>query len=162
VKKIAVEVKKHSQDITNIVTSLGTITKELSDLKKKAATCCPMTANTCHMNPEITVSPVEATHDVQDNDSVKTEDVKNLLSDIPSDGDDDIVNEVIADDPAVMESQPSLEEPPISDQPMPTNYKSMSVDELKNESYEDLKRFCRSEGLSTKGTKDALIARIKA
>ena len=32
-KKVAVEVKKHSQDITNIATSLATLNKHIEDLK---------------------------------------------------------------------------------------------------------------------------------
>ncbi len=146
VKKIAVEVKKHGQDITNIITSLATITKELGDLKKKAAVCS--TSGVCKIAPVVTAQEV-VEHEVQeDNESVNTDEVKNLLSDIPDD-------EGNVDDPQdVLEEE--LESTTVKD------YKSMSVEELKLEKYDDIKEYCKTNSINAKGTKDVLIQRIKA
>lgn len=148
VKKIAVEVKKHGQDITNIITSLATITKELGDLKKKAASCS--VGGVCKVNPvvtaqEIVETAVEEEVVVEDNDSVNTDEVKNLLSDIPDD-----------------EDIPDVSHDVLEESTTKKDYKSLSVEELKQEKYDDLKDYCKTNGINAKGTKDVLIQRIKA
>jgi hypothetical protein len=151
VKKIAVEVKKHGQDIPNIVTSLATITKELGELKKKAAACS--VGGVCQVKPVITAQEVveqeEPESEPDDDDSVATEDVKHLLSDIPDDeGNDDTAPDVLEEE--------FLEETSAKD------YKSMSAEELKHEKYDDLKEYCKNNNINAKGTKDVLIQRIRA
>ena len=144
VKKIAVEVKKHGQDIANIITSLATITKELGDLKKKAAACS--VGGVCQIKPVITAQEVLETveEEEQDDDSVNTDEVKNLLSDIPDD-----------------EGTPDVAQDILEEESSTKNYKSMSVEELKQEKYDDLKEYCKTNGINAKGTKDVLIQRIK-
>lgn len=152
VKKIAVEVKKHGQDITNIVTSLATITKELGELKKKAV-ACSAASNICQVKPVITaqevVETIQEESEPDDDDSVATEEVKHLLSDIPDDeGNDDTAPDVLEEE--------FLEETSAKD------YKSMSVEELKHEKYDNLKEYCKNNNINAKGTKDVLIQRIRA
>jgi len=144
-KKIAVEVKKHSTDIANIVNNLAILNKDFGELKKKAA-ACPV-AGACAAKPQINIAaaaqPVVQVAEAapgapipeDDTSSVDTNDVKNLLSDIP-DGDDDTAHE---DAPA--------------DAPKAAvNWTDMTIEQLKKE--------CKSAGLSTKGTKDVLVGRL--
>lgn len=148
-KKVAVEVKKQSTDIANIVTNLATVNKDLNDLKKKAAACCP--GGACPLpgagaaKPQINVAaapivqvaeaaPGAAAPPAEDDvSSVDTNDVKNLLSDIPDDVDED--------DPA--------DGAPVAPQPA---WAEMTIEQLKKE--------CKSAGLSTKGTKEVLVGRL--
>lgn len=187
VKKIAVETKKNSQDVQNLITSISTLTKEVTELKKRcsvvggacavvggaaAAASCKLPV--MNVTPKVVVSdavpgiPATVAGAAHDADSVNTEDVKNLLGDIPDDdedcGDDDddgLVEQVVGvelgeggcdveDD--ILESVTMKQEP--------KDYKLMSEEELKKERYEDLKDYCKRINLSFKGTKDAIIQRI--
>lgn len=173
VKKIAVETKKNSQDIQNLITSIGTLTKEVSELKKKAATVCTVGGAAAAVGmaacklPVMNVTPKVVVSDAvpgeppaaaaQDNDSVNTDDVKNLLGDIPDDDDEvdglvEPVTEGCDVEEDILESVTMKQEP--------KDYKLMSEEELKKEKYEDLKEYCRRVNLSIKGNKDALIQRI--
>ena len=142
VKKIAVEVKKHGQDIANIVTSLGAITKELTEIKKQKVTCTIPQPSV----PEVQATEVQTSAPVEDNESVQTDDVKNLLSDIPDDDDDKVA----------VDNDISVELGEVA----PKDIKTLTLEDLKAETYEDLKKYCKDNGLSTKGTKDAIIQRI--
>lgn len=159
VKKIAVETKKNAQDVQNLITSIATLTKEVSELKKKAAVCavgggagmaaCKLPV--MDVTPKVVVSdavPGEPPAAAQDNESVNTDDVKNLLGDIPDDDDEGHVD--VEDD--ILESVSLKQEP--------KDYKMMSEEELKKEKYEDLKDYCRRVNMSIKGNKEALIQRI--
>lgn len=172
VKKIAVETKKNAQDVQNLITSIATLTKEVGELKKRAAGMCAVggvgavgAMAACKLpvvdvTPKVVVSdavPGEPPAAAQDNDSVNTEDVKNLLGDIPDDDDegDGVVEPVmegcdVEDD--ILESVTMKQEP--------KDYKLMSEEELKKEKYEDLKDYCRRVNLSIKGNKEAIIQRI--
>ena len=194
IKKIAIEVKKHSQDITNIITSLGTITKELGELKKKCLSCpvtgsCKVASSSANVvvtpQPQITISaaqpssavvegsvsgkvsskvqeyliPEDLSDEDSDDDSVATADVQKLLSDPLLDDDideviDNVSNEISNVTEEVLPSSVVLD--------YKLDYKKLSIDELKAMKSEDLKEYCRVNGLNTKGTKDAMIARIKA
>jgi hypothetical protein len=193
VKKIAIEVKKHSQDIANMITSLTTLSKEMADLKKKPMTpVSSATVGKMNITPQITISPVmpsktdggstdatnvsteehvafnnyetdevdeteetDETADEEVESSVGTEDVKNLLNDMPEDDDcsedNDDVNEVLE-----LSMAPTNVDPVVVEKSM----KSMTPEQLKSESYDDLKKYCKDNGLSTKGKKDELIQRI--
>jgi len=156
IKKIAVEVKKQGQDIINIVTSLSTITKELSELKKRSGGSCAKPIINVTPQPQVTISTAEVLEDVDDSDSIDTADVKNLLSDIPDE--DDVANVDENDDDDVLDADAVavIETSTVAAK----TFKELSPEELKNESYDDLKEYCRSNGLSAKGTKDVLIKRI--
>ena len=172
VKKIAVETKKNAQDVQNLITSIATLTKEVSELKKKAAGVCAVGGGgagaavaSCklpvmNVTPKVVVSdavPGEPLAGV-DNESVNTDDVKNLLGDIPDDDDEvDGVVEPVVDGGCDVEDD-ILESVTIKQEPK--DYKLMSEDELKKEKYEDLKDYCRRINLSIKGNKDAIIQRI--
>jgi hypothetical protein len=41
------------------------------------------------------------------------------------------------------------------------DYSSMSLDELKKVSYEELRKYCKNNNISVKGSKDVLIQRIQ-
>lgn len=176
VKKIAVETKKNAQDVQNLITSIATLTKEVSELKKKAAGVCAVGGGggagaavaacklpVMNVTPKVVVSdavPGEppAAASAQDNDSVNTDDVKNLLGDIPDDDDEvDGVVEPVVDGGCDVEDD-ILESVTMKQEPK--DYKLMSEDELKKEKYEDLKDYCRRINLSIKGNKDAIIQRI--
>lgn len=148
-KKVAVEVKKQSADIANIVTNLANVNKDLGELKKRAA-ACPV-AGGCAIKPQINVAaqpvvqvaelsqaeaaqPQAPAEPEDDASSVDTNDVKNLLSDIP-------------DDDAADEDAPA--DPPAA---RPVAWADMTIDQLKKE--------CKAAGLSTKGTKEALAGRL--
>lgn len=167
-KKIVVEVKKHSTDINNIITSLATLNKDIGDLKKKAASCCPTggAGGACALPVKPTaaaqvVPPVQVTQvtaaatapAVVDDDvsSVDTNDVKNLLSDIPDDDDVAGHDEVDNDDTDLPVVAPAV---PAATAAAKKDFSSLTLEELKTE--------CRNAGLSTKGNKDALIARLSA
>lgn len=169
VKKIAVETKKNSQDIQNLITSIGTLTKEVTELKKKALVCavggaagmaaCKLPV--MNVTPKVVVSdavpgepPAAAAHD---NDSVNTDDVKNLLGDIPDD--DDEVDGLVEPVTEGCDVEEDILESVTMKQDQ-KDYKLMSEEELKKEKYEDLKEYCRRVNLSIKGNKDALIQRI--
>ena len=147
-KKIAVEVKKHSTDIANIVNNLAILNKDFGELKKKAA-ACPV-AGACALKPQINIVAAQPVVQVaeaapgapppepeDDASSVDTNDVKNLLSDIP-DGDD------VDDEPHENVDAPAAK--------AVVNWTDMTIEELKKE--------CKSAGLSTKGTKDVLVGRL--
>ena len=145
VRKIAVEVKKNGQDLANVITSFAVLTKEVSELKKKAAAVCSIKV------PEITVTDAAAAAHVEedeeeadmaaavaealnaDTESVNTDDVKNLLNDMPDDEPEDT---------------PDL--------------KLLSGDELKSQSIELLRSYCKLNGINARGSKDTLIARIQS
>lgn len=201
-KKVAVEVKKHTQDITNIATSLATLNKHIEDLKKKGSAS---TSESCRVVPKVTVtaatvtasdkgkgvsaSPItnsaddvlsydtkvddeEEAEEEEDNDSVSTNDVKNLLSSIPDEHDADDENDdnddvdVEVEEDVLVAVENTLNTEPVTETSsvvsVPKSYKDLSVDELKQQSYDDLKKYCKDNGLSTKGTKDVIIQRIKA
>lgn len=186
VKKIAVETKKNSQDVQNLITSIATLTKEVGELKKKAAVCT-MTGGACavvggaaaaaascklpvmNVTPKVVVSdavpgePPAAGAAHGDNDSVNTDDVKNLLGDIPDDdevgGDDDdgLVEQMVMGGSCDVEDD-ILESVTLKQEPK--DYKLMSEEDLKKEKYEDLKDYCKRVNLSFKGNKEAIIQRI--
>lgn len=160
-KKIAVEVKKHSQDISNIVTSLSSLTKELGDIKKKAVSTIQATGGSIPtgnakfvVTPQVTAKEVNVDDEVDDEESIDTTDVKNLLSDIPDDEDDvddDAVIEVIAagdpdPTPATAAAAPA----------------ENTEELIKSLGYDELKKYCKEKGLSIKGTKDVLMQRALA
>lgn len=138
-KKIAVEVKKHSQDIQNIVASLTTLTKEVGDLKKCAA--ASRASKVQVTISEAKETPTEAPRD-DDESSVGTADVKNLLGDIHEEDDE-------------APDSPSSEAPPEASVAATTeqkDYASMSFEELKAE--------CKAAGLIAKGSKETLAKRL--
>lgn len=153
VKKIAAEVKKHTQDVNNIISSLATVTKELGDIKKKSATVCTLKENI--VTPSVTIK--EQFDD--DASSVDTIEVKNLLGDIHDDEDEKDENNEFIDEDIDEEIDEEIEAEPEEILPEIT-FKDMSFEELKKKSYDDIKKYCKDNGLNMKGTKDVLIQRI--
>lgn len=159
VKKIASQVNKHSQDMNNIITSLATLTKELGDLKKKVASggtaqCSPPPkpiVENVQVTPQVTIKEeVTGGHEEDDTSSVDTMEVKNLLGDIPDDEEEeDNIEDIVADVVATTVVEPTIK-----------TFKDMTFEELKKESYDDIKKYCKDNGLNSKGTKDVLIQRI--
>ena len=204
-KKIAVEVKKHSQDITNIITNLATLNKDIADIKKNNGGSCQVggaeTAASAKkpaaVVPKVTVTAVKTSADVAagaaeaattttdnavyddqdllneidavDADSVNTIEVKKMLSCLPGDDDDDDLDESpVTDVLATVEDVPSheladaLEGSPYLAEENTLSLKDLSVDELKKQTLDTLKTYCKENNLSTRGTKDTLIQLIKA
>jgi len=217
-KKIAVEVKKHSQDITNIITNLATLNKDIADIKKNNGGTCQVTAPAAKKTagavvPKVTVTAVKPSADAKaeadakgersagerssaaaaslkttdnavyddqdllneidaadaaDADSVNTIEVKKMLSCLPGDDDDDDIDEspvtdVLADDVPIHELADAL----VADLTDTTgsvtpSLKDLSVDELKKQTLDTLKNYCKENNLSTRGTKDVLIQLIKS
>lgn len=206
-KKIAVEVKKHSQDITNIITNLATLNKDIADIKKNNGGSCQVGAGGAEsaanakkpsaVVPKVTVTVVKTSADAAasavaaattttdnavyddqdllneidaaDADSVNTIEVKKMLSCLPGDDDDDDLDESpVADVLAAVEDVPSheladaLEGSPYLADEITLSLKDLSVDELKKQTLDTLKTYCKENNLSTRGTKDVLIQLIKA
>ena len=211
-KKIAVEVKKHSQDITNIITNLATLNKDIADIKKNNGGTCQVGAGGAEsaasaakkaaaVVPKVTVTAVKTSADAAaasvvaatttttdnavyddqdllneieaadaaDADSVNTIEVKKMLSCLPGDDDDDDLDESpVADVLATVEDVPSheladaLEGSPYLADESTLSLKDLSVDELKKQTLDTLKTYCKENNLSTRGTKDVLIQLIKA
>jgi len=219
-KKIAVEVKKHSQDITNIITNLATLNKDIADIKKNNGGSCQVGGGDAKkpaaVVPKVTVTAVKPSADAKaeaeaegersagersagerssaaslkttdnavyddqdllneidaadaaDADSVNTIEVKKMLSCLPGDNDDDDldespVNDVLADDVPIHELADAL----VADITDTTgnvtpSLKYLSVDELKKQTLDTLKNYCKENNLSTRGTKDVLIQLIKS
>ena len=169
-KKLAVEVKKNAQDVTSIVTTLGTLTKELSELKKKVtSTTAPNFSGAKVPNvvitpqPQVAVAEQKVSKDVQpvteddacdDSDSIDTNDVKQLLSDIPDaeDGDDDAHDDDLQMDAVDDILGKNEETPEKPQQDITVTYKSLTLEQLKDK--------CREKGLSIKGNKDTLVQRL--
>jgi hypothetical protein len=206
-KKIAVEVKKHSQDITNIITNLATLNKDIADIKKNNGGTCQVggadTKKAAVVVPKVTVTAVKPSADAKaesaaavttttdnavyddqdllneidaadaadaaDADSVNTIEVKKMLSCLPGDNDDDDLDESPVNDIlAAVEDVPShelgdaLEGSPYLAEENTLSLKDLSVDELKKQTLDTLKAYCKENNLSTRGTKDTLIQLIKA
>lgn len=214
-KKIAIEVKKHSQDITNIITNLATINKDIADIKKNNGGSCQVGAGGAEITasakkpavvvPKVTVTAVKTSADAAasvvaaattttdnavyddqdllneidaadaadaeaaDADSVNTIEVKKMLSCLPGDDDDDDLDEspvadvlTAVEDVPIHELADSLEGSPYLADESTLSLKDLSVDELKKQTLDTLKTYCKEHNLSTRGTKDVLIQLIKA
>lgn len=206
-KKIAVEVKKHSQDITNIITNLATLNKDTADIKKNNGGTCQVVAGgadsakkAAAVVPKVTVTAVKtsaagaataaaattttdnAVYDDQDllneidaadaaeaadaeaadADSVNTIEVKKMLSCLPGDDDDDDLDENPVAAVLKHELADALEGSPYLAEESTLSLKDLSVDELKKQTLDTLKTYCKENNLSTRGTKDTLIQLIKA
>lgn len=154
-KKIAVEVKKHGQDIANIVASLTTLSKEVGDLKKCASACKAPKVHVTVSEAPAAPPPTSETRlsSSDDASSVDTDDVKNLLGDIHE---EDEVEEAGACDAQAAPDSPSSEATPeaaVAAAEPAKDYASMSFEELKAE--------CKAAGLSAKGAKDSLVKRLE-
>ena len=210
-KKIAVEVKKHSQDITNIITNLATLNKDIADIKKNNGGSCQVGASGAEIAasakkpsavvPKVTVTAVKTSADVAagaaatattttdnavyddqdllneidaadaadaadaeaaDADSVNTIEVKKMLSCLPGDDDDDDLDENPVAAVLKHELADALEGSPYLAEESTISLKDLSVDELKKQTLDTLKTYCKENNLSTRGTKDTLIQLIKA
>lgn len=160
VKKIAGEVRKHTDEIT-------VLAKELGELKKKAATCTVGGAcakPTVDLNKLMVEAVAAASGAVEVEESIgNTEDMKKFLADAAEASeaaalDAESANEAAAEgvtDVTVVEAEGEAEG-------AQKNFAQMSSDELKKQKYEDLREYCRSNGMNAKGTKDVLVARILA
>lgn len=149
VKKIYTEVKTHSTDIAN----LKSLASEVQELKSLVAgiTASPHPAITEAMflqqfvpvpppapkQPEVVVSEKEEVED--DIESVTTEDIKKLVED---------------DEEAKEQAQEPQPEQVI------TEPVTLTEESLKKMKMDEIKEICKQKGISIKGTRESLVAKI--
>lgn len=167
VKKIHNEVQKLTANITDMNTSIANITSTLIPL---------LNTNINQTNQrDVVVETVGQCAYVPKNDdetSVNSQELKTIMETI-EDEEKEVVTETqqYVNDVANLDDIEDMitEEQTLKDAPktlditelVNEDYNAMSVDELKKVSYEQLRKYCKNNGINYKGTKDVLIYRIK-
>jgi hypothetical protein len=146
IKRISGETVKITQDIQNLVTTISTFNKDLASLKKPNVQCIitPGTNGQCSQGGQ------GGQCDQSDIESVGTEDIQKILGDDESEAAVDAEAEADAEVETAAEAEPEA--------PVPS---SAELEEsLKKKKYEEIKELCKNKGISQKGTKDQLIAKL--
>lgn len=177
VKKIHNEVQKLTTNITDMNTSISNITSTLIPLlnapQNSTQVSTPVVVeggNKCAYVPK-------SNHVEDDESSVNSQELKTIMETI--DNEEKVVTETqqYVNDVANLDDIGDVEEfsneehtlqdaakaLDITELTETTNedFGNFSVDELKKVSYEQLRKYCKNNGISYKGTKDVLIYRIK-
>jgi len=150
VKKVAIEVHKHSDE-------LAVLAKELAELKKKAAACSGVGGGVCakptvDLNKLMVEAVAAAVAGGEAAPVVVTEEGEGAAASIAN----------TEDMKKFLEDADTAEVPAEEVQVEVKNYAAMTLEELKNQKHEDLREYCRANGISAKGTKEVLAARILA
>lgn len=132
VKKLGAELKKNTQDIQSVAASLNNLNKTVNELKVSSAVSVKQV---CTAPVEKEPEPVDEPEEEEEDDEITQDDMKKLLNEIPSSDDED-------------EEKPELA--------------PLDQEELKKMKLEDLRSLCKDRDVSSKGTKDQLIARLVA
>jgi hypothetical protein len=174
VKKIHNEVKNITQDIQSLNKSITNITSSLMPLLSSPM---PQNLPCSYLEPEQTSSPTPnvvldnvqySVNKPQEDDVVShgSIEIQNLMETIEDEEevitnieenqvenniDISTLNDEIDD--VIAETTKSI----VGDM---IDYSSMPLDELKKVSYEDLRKYCKNNNISVKGSKDVLIQRI--
>jgi hypothetical protein len=177
VKKIHNEVAKLTDDITKMNTSMSNISSTLT-LLLTPAQCQPSQAGgVCNMpQAQITPIPVEVQQD--DASSVNAQELMAIIETIEDEKTevkeevhevvDEVVHEEVHEEVNDVANLDDIEEMmPQEPQTLKdlsssiTDLSMLSIAELKSVPYDTIKKYCKSNGIDNKGTKDVLIYRIK-
>jgi hypothetical protein len=139
VKKLAVELKKNTQDIQSIATTLTTLNKSINDLKSQSTIITPNEFNI--------QEDVEVDADVEEEDT--HDDMKKLLLQIDE------------DEPEEESEEESEEEQPAEPEPEEQQPEESIID-LKLLKLDELRNICKTNNISSKGSKDQLISRLSS
>ena len=140
VKKLSIEVKKNSADITKLTQDIQNAMNVLTNLNNDVLEVKGKSIGTSKASLALVVDKDEEETNSEES-SVDSQMFKKIIT-----GDDD------DDGEDVVEDEPLEEE--VEEVPAPVDYKSMKYDELKDEA--------KRRGLSAKGSKDQLIARLES
>lgn len=163
VKKIHAEIARLSNDVLQLTQSITNITNTLinqaAPLASSAAVCMApfaQTSSTQGINKVQVTIPVGTVDEAEtgsvSGDSVATAEMHKIIESIDEVEDTHETQE--AEQVDVQTAPQSV---------MSTNTQSpLDVKQLKSLPYDALKKYCKDNGLDSKGTKDALVARIVA
>lgn len=162
-KRLNVEVKKLSTDLQNAV---GTMSKEINDLKAKDVISFPVVSQVQRESIESRdpqVPQVEATEiKEQDDDtsSVNTDELKKIINE-GEDAKSDAQSEIEGVEGFVNgnEEVEGVTETEVTEQQPSELFIKEALDKKK---LPELKELCRQKNLDTKGTKEQLISRLMA
>lgn len=165
VKKISTEVQKLSNEVLALSQSISSITTTLIN---QAPMCYAPVANSASVpqtipvasNIQVTVQDGIINDDESDNidelhQIIETIDDENLKAPIATTSNVDI-SQLNAEDVQVANTTASTE------QDLTKNTTTLDAKELKNLSYETLKKYCKDKGIDAKGNKETLISKILA
>lgn len=179
VKKIHSEVQKLTTHITDMNNSIANITSTIIPLLKSSQVQGNELlgeVNQCVYIPKL--QEPEPVNVEDDESSVNSQELKTIMETIDDDGKEletaempteQFINDVanLADIEDIVEEK-TLEDAPktlditkVTEPVQEVDFKSLSVDDLKKMSYEQLRKYCKTNGINYKGTKDVLIYRIK-
>lgn len=133
VKQVATDVNKLTQDIQSLA--------KLVQVNRASVVVAPIVSDPLSVPMAPVGEQLSPQEEAEDDDSVNTEELKQILVD---DDEDEDENE---DDNEVYESQQTQEHTP-------------SLEELKKLKYDDIKDLCKKRGISIKGSKEQLIAKL--
>lgn len=183
VKKIHNEVQKLTSHITEMNNSIANITSTIIPLlntsQGQVSKDVP-TGGQCGYVPNLQ----EQVNMVDDESSVNSQELKTIMetiedeekhvtteteeyiNDVANLEDIKDVEELVADEQETLKNASrtldiSNMNENVSDGVHEEDFKALPVDDLKKVSYEQLRKYCKNNGISFKGTKDVLIYRIK-
>lgn len=149
VKKIHLEVKKMSQDIDKLSLSIANITTSILPMLQVQTP--PPVPSLQQTQPQ--------TQQEEDAASVASQELNQIMESID---DEDTPPETKYDISQQPTSQNAInEEVNLEENINSKDLSTMTVEELKKVSYNDIKRYCKQNNIDDKGTKDVLILRIK-
>lgn len=143
IARLSSDVLKLTQSISNITTTLINQTTPITPLATGAGACL---ASFSQPIPQVQVTIPNNIPESESGDSVATAEMHKIIEtideveEIEDINSNDVTDEVKADQPA------------IAPQTDPKQIKTLS--------YDALKKYCKENGIDSKGTKDALLARV--
>jgi len=165
IKKLSSDSQKNNQDINSLVSTISTLNNELNSLKSRNIfEKCTQNSCTIQNNKNI-----ELQNDNDDSSSVNTEELKQIISENDKTNEelDNIVEELTEivndndDEEDEIEAAKTAEETAETAETDKKMEKKETIDYHKLK-YDEIKDLCKSKGISTKGTKDQLIAKLMA
>lgn len=152
VKKLSAEVKKNSADITKLTQDIQNAMTVITNLNSDILEVKGNSIGSFVRQKSQFKSKLEINDDESEQSSVDSQLLKNILVEHDDDG---TVEEVIESDEGVDIKEiveDNIIETDIKEEKVVVDYKSMK--------YEELKELTKRKGISSKGTKDQLIARL--
>lgn len=181
VKKIHNEVQKLTANITDMNTSISNITSTLIPLLNSNQN---QRVNSRDVELEgnnqcaYVVSNIPKTNNVADDESsVNSQELKTIMETIDDERKEvtetqqcvndvanlDDIEEMINEEQTLKDASQTLDITNLSEiaETKDEDLSALSVDDLKKISYEQIRKYCKNNGINYKGTKDVLIYRIK-
>lgn len=150
VKKIHLEISRLSNDVLQLTQSISNITNTLisqaAPAPSTSAAVCVAPFTVAHSAPQVHVTIPEETGS-SSGDSVETAEMHKIIESI------DEVEEVEA---------PITTNNADAEQQVGSLQTPFDANQLKSMSYDTVRKYCKDNGIDTKGSKDALVARILA